>query len=128
MKAPSQFTSDTTHPTSLLTPVQQSRLTFFTNLIEQVMKHLDDKVLEDRILPVIYPILKWKKDFNKDLYESAHAAVLSVFAAQKPVSRELAGVYAKIMLEVTLVVCVYTCSIVYKLFLSLSPDRVILEQ
>ena len=67
------------------------------------MAHIDDKVLEADILPVIYPVLKWKKpEENKDMYESAHAAVLAVFSAQKTVSRELAGVYAQMLVDVSL--------------------------
>ncbi|KAI9262357.1 hypothetical protein BDA99DRAFT_510987 [Phascolomyces articulosus] len=98
--APSQFTMDQTHPISLLSPVQLSRLTYFTNLIEQVMSQLEDKVLEKDILPVIYPVLKWKKPAEKkDLYESAHSAVLAVFSSQKEISRELTGVYAPLLVE-----------------------------
>ncbi|KAI8142498.1 hypothetical protein BJV82DRAFT_669645 [Fennellomyces sp. T-0311] len=97
--APSQFTADRTHPISLLSSVQLSRLTFFTNLIEQVMGQIEDKVLEKDVLPVIYPVLKWKKPENKELYESAHSAVLAVFSAQKEVSRELTGVYAPLLVE-----------------------------
>lgn len=100
--APNQYTDDHRPSTSLLTSVQLSRLTFFTNLIEQVMTHIDDKVLEADILPVIYPVLKWKNpEENKDMYESAHAAVLAVFSAQKAVSRELAGVYAQMLVDVS---------------------------
>lgn len=70
------------------------------------MAHIDDKVLEADILPVIYPVLKWKKpEENKDMYESAHAAVLAVFSAQKGVSRELAGVYAQMLVDVSLFLC-----------------------
>ena len=98
--APSQFTTDRTHPISVLSPVQLSRLTYFTNLIEQVMSQLEDKVLENDILPVIYPILKWKNPENKELYESAHSAALAVFSAQKEVSRELTGIYAPLLVEV----------------------------
>ncbi|KAI9252734.1 hypothetical protein EDC94DRAFT_525562 [Helicostylum pulchrum] len=83
----------------LLSIVKQSRLTFFSDLVEQVMSSIDDTVLENDILPVIYPILKWKRIENKDLYESAHTAVISAFLAEKPVSRELAGVYSKILIE-----------------------------
>lgn len=61
---------------------------------------MDDKVLEADILPAIYPVLKWKKNESKDLYESAHAAILAIFASQKPISRELTGIYANILLEV----------------------------
>jgi hypothetical protein len=70
------------------------------NLAEQVMPELDEKVVEQDILPVLYPILKWKAIIDKDLYESAHAATLSIFAAQKPVSRELAGGYASLLINV----------------------------
>lgn len=65
------------------------------------MSSLDDDVLEKDILPVLYPILKWRRIENKDLYESAHTAVISAFLAEKPVSRELAGVYSKILIEVS---------------------------
>lgn len=65
------------------------------------MSSLDDEVLENDILPVLYPILKWKRIENKDLYESAHTAVISAFLAEKPVSRELAGVYSKILIDVS---------------------------
>ncbi|KAG2224556.1 hypothetical protein INT45_004401 [Circinella minor] len=97
--APSKFTTDRTHPISVLSPVQLSRLTYFTNLIEQVMSQLEDKVLENDILPVIYPVLKWKNPENKELYESVHSAALAVFSAQKEVSRELTGVYAPLLIE-----------------------------
>lgn len=70
------------------------------NLAEQVMPELDDLVVEQDILPVLYPVLKWKTIIDKDLYESAHAAALSIFAAQKPVSRELAGGYASLLINV----------------------------
>ncbi|KAI8885472.1 hypothetical protein K501DRAFT_245947 [Backusella circina FSU 941] len=93
------FTSDSTDTVELLSNLQQSRLTFFTDLVEQVVGPLDDKVFENDILPVIYPILKWKKVENKNLYESAHTAVISAFIAEKPVSRELAGVYGKILID-----------------------------
>lgn len=89
----------------LLSPVKQARLTFFTDLIEQVMPSIDDPVLENDILPVIYPVLKWKRIENKDLYESAHTAVISAFLAEKPVSRELAGVYSNILIEVRPIKC-----------------------
>ena len=74
-------------------------MTFFSDLIEQVMSQVDDEVLEKDILPVLYPVLKWRVIENKDLYESAHTAVISAFIAEKPVSRELAGVYSKILID-----------------------------
>ncbi|KAI8060355.1 hypothetical protein BC940DRAFT_312158 [Gongronella butleri] len=94
-----QFTVDQTPTTSLLSSTHSARLLFFMNMVEQVMDTLEDRVLDNDVLPVMYPILKWDTILDKDLYESAHAAVLSVFANQKPVSRELAGVYATILLD-----------------------------
>lgn len=82
--------------------MKQSRLTFFSDLIEQVMSSLDDEVLEKDILPILYPILKWRRIENKDLYESAHTAVISAFLVEKPVSRELAGVYSQILIDVNI--------------------------
>lgn len=72
-------------------------------MVEQVIGSIDDDVLENDILPVIYPILKWKRIANKDLYESAHTAVISAFLTEKSVSRELAGVYSNILIEVRVV-------------------------
>ncbi|ORZ05842.1 hypothetical protein BCR42DRAFT_427873 [Absidia repens] len=93
------YTSDQTPSTNIISHIQRCRLLFFMNLAEQVMPELDEQVLEQDILPVIYPILKWKTIIDKDLYESAHAATLSIFSAQKPVSRELAGGYASILIN-----------------------------
>ncbi|KAI9316799.1 hypothetical protein BX666DRAFT_1858328 [Dichotomocladium elegans] len=93
------LTVDQTHPTAMLSQLQLSRLTFFTNLTEQVMAYIDDNVLEQDILPVIYPILKWRKPESKDMYESAHAATLAVFSAKKDISREVSGIYAKILID-----------------------------
>ncbi|KAG0745993.1 hypothetical protein G6F57_008853 [Rhizopus arrhizus] len=93
------YTKDTTNTVELLSITKQTRLLFFTDLTEQVMKSIDDEVLEQHILPVIYPVLKWKRIENRDLYESAHTVVLNTFLTKKPVSRELAGVYAKILID-----------------------------
>lgn len=95
------YTKDTTNTVELLSITKQTRLLFFTDLTEQVMKSIDDEVLEQHILPVIYPVLKWKRIENRDLYESAHTVVLNTFLTKKPVSRELAGVYAKILIDVS---------------------------
>lgn len=62
------------------------------------MEVINDDVLEDDILPVIYQLLGHGQ--GKALFESAHAVVLGIFEAKKPVSRELACVYAKILIEV----------------------------
>lgn len=78
--------------------MQQTRVLFFVDLLEQVVDLINDSILENDILPVIYQLLG--DDHSKALFESAHAVVLSVFEAKKPVSRELACVYAKILIEV----------------------------
>ncbi|KAH8551542.1 hypothetical protein BGW37DRAFT_44021 [Umbelopsis sp. PMI_123] len=80
-----------------LTSVQQTRVLFFVDFLEQVVDLINDSILENEILPVIYQLLG--DDYSKALLESAHAVVLSVFEAKKPVSRELACVYAKILIE-----------------------------
>ncbi|KAI9279631.1 hypothetical protein BY458DRAFT_487868 [Sporodiniella umbellata] len=97
--AGSFYTKDTTPTVELLSRVQQTRLLFFTDLTEQVMKHLDDSVLEESILPVIYPILQWKQIENRALYESAHTVVIHIFLNEKPVAHALAGVYAKLLID-----------------------------
>ncbi|KAG2175163.1 hypothetical protein INT44_007651 [Umbelopsis vinacea] len=87
-----------TNRTLALTPVQQTRLLFFVDLLEQVVDLINDSILENDILPVIYQLLG-DGGHSKALFESAHAVVLSIFEAKKPVSRELACVYAKILIE-----------------------------
>ncbi|KAI8578442.1 hypothetical protein K450DRAFT_246816 [Umbelopsis ramanniana AG] len=86
-----------TNSTLALTSVQQTRVLFFVDLLEQVVDLINDSTLENDILPVIYQLLG--DDHSKALFESAHAVVLSIFEAKKPVSRELACVYAKILIE-----------------------------
>lgn len=88
----------TANSTLTLTPVQQTRALFFVDLLEQVVEVISDDILENNILPVIYQLLGDEQ--SKALFESAHAVILGVFEAKKPVSRELACVYAKILIEV----------------------------
>ena len=83
-----------------ISKTKQARLIFLTDLVEQVIKHVDDQVLEEDILPVIYPVLKWKTVENQALYESAHTVIISAFLAEKPISRELAAVYASLLIKV----------------------------
>ncbi|KAI8330404.1 hypothetical protein EDC96DRAFT_452165 [Choanephora cucurbitarum] len=82
-----------------ISKTKQARLIFLTDLVEQVIKHVDDQVLEEDILPVIYPVLKWKTVENQALYESAHTVIISTFVAEKPISRELAAVYATLLIK-----------------------------
>jgi hypothetical protein len=96
------YTNDITPAVELLSTVKQMRLLFFTDLLEQTVKSVDDAALEHQILPVIYPILKWKRVENKDLYESAHTVVISTFLAAKPVCSELSVAYADILIDVRL--------------------------
>ncbi|GAB5593923.1 hypothetical protein Unana1_08823 [Umbelopsis nana] len=87
----------TSNNTLALTPVQQTRVLYFVDLLEQVVELIKDDVLENDILPVIYQLLG--NDQSKALFESSHAVVLAIFEAKKPVSRELACVYAKILID-----------------------------
>ncbi|KAI8982120.1 hypothetical protein BDF20DRAFT_865035 [Mycotypha africana] len=97
--ATQKYLPDNTESYELLSMVKQTRLTFFTDLSEQVMQAIDERLFEEDILPVIYPILKWRRIENKALYESAHSCVISAFTSEKAVSKELAGVYGKILIE-----------------------------
>ncbi|KAI8985907.1 hypothetical protein BDB01DRAFT_786808 [Pilobolus umbonatus] len=97
--ASSNFVYDRVDSVELLSMIKQSRLTFFLDLVEQVMKDIDDSVFEKDILPVIYPVLKWRRIENKNLYESAHTVIISAFTAEKEVCMELAGVYAQILIN-----------------------------
>lgn len=90
----------TSNNTLALTPVQQTRVLYFVDLLEQVVELIKDDVLENDILPVIYQLLG--NDQSKALFESSHAVVLAIFEAKKPVSRELACVYAKILIDVSI--------------------------
>ncbi|KAI7872952.1 hypothetical protein BDF14DRAFT_51846 [Spinellus fusiger] len=85
-------------------PMSMSRpstcyLLFFTDLAEQTMKVVDDDVLENALLPCIYSLLKQTSPIPKKLYESAHTAMLSVMAAHKPIAREVASVYAQLLIH-----------------------------
>jgi hypothetical protein len=84
--------------TLALSEVQQKRVLFFVDLLEQVIESFNDNVLETDILPVIYQLLSDRD--NQALFESAHAVVLCIFEAKKPISRELACIYAKTLLDV----------------------------
>ncbi|RUS19332.1 hypothetical protein BC937DRAFT_87655 [Endogone sp. FLAS-F59071] len=85
-------------PHHLLTaPGHQHRLVFLLNLAEPLAKLLDDSVLERDVLPLLYPYLT--SSVNSELFESAHMFVLAVFAAKKPIAKELSSVYAKIIIE-----------------------------
>ncbi|RUS19331.1 hypothetical protein BC937DRAFT_87655 [Endogone sp. FLAS-F59071] len=78
-------------------PGHQHRLVFLLNLAEPLAKLLDDSVLERDVLPLLYPYLT--SSVNSELFESAHMFVLAVFAAKKPIAKELSSVYAKIIIE-----------------------------
>lgn len=85
-------------PCLLIAPAHQYRLVFLLNLAEPLAKLLDDPVLEHDVLPRLYPYLT--SSVNPELFESAHSLVLAVFAAKKPIAKELSSIYAKIIIEV----------------------------
>jgi hypothetical protein len=98
--APMLFIHDKQESIDILSMVKQSRLLFYTDICEQVMYKIDNGVIEKDILPVLYPILSWRRIENKNLYESAHAAVISIFTSEKPICNGLAGIYAAILIQV----------------------------
>ncbi|KAI8351006.1 hypothetical protein B0O80DRAFT_120348 [Mortierella sp. GBAus27b] len=78
-------------------PVRESRTLFFMNILERVMIAIDDKLLEDQLLPMVYPYLL--KNDQRDLFESAHSVVMAVFLTNKSIAKQVAPFYANLLLQ-----------------------------
>ncbi|KAG0264622.1 hypothetical protein BG011_006468 [Mortierella polycephala] len=78
-------------------PVMESRTLFFMNLLERVMIAIDEQFLEDQILPMVYPYLL--KNDQRDLFESAHSAIMAVFLTKKRIAKNVAPFYSNLLLQ-----------------------------
>ncbi|KAG0056436.1 hypothetical protein BGZ83_004943 [Gryganskiella cystojenkinii] len=78
-------------------PVLESRTLFFMNLLERVMVAVEESFLERELLPMVYPYLL--KNDQKDLFESAHSIVMSVFLTRKRIAQEVGPYYSNLLLQ-----------------------------
>ncbi|KAI8602978.1 hypothetical protein EDD21DRAFT_425652 [Dissophora ornata] len=78
-------------------PVMESRTLFFMNLLERVMITIEEGLLERQFLPMVYPYLL--KNDQRDLFESAHSVVMSVFLTNKKIAKEVAPFYSNLLLQ-----------------------------
>ncbi|KAG0007012.1 hypothetical protein BGZ65_012657 [Modicella reniformis] len=78
-------------------PVRESRTLFFMNFLERVMIAIEDRFLEDKLLPMVYPYLL--KNDQRDLFESAHSVVMAVFLTNKNIAKQLAPFYSNLLLQ-----------------------------
>ncbi|KAG0380378.1 hypothetical protein BGX24_008723 [Mortierella sp. AD032] len=78
-------------------PVMESRTLFFMNLLERVMVAIDGTLLEDQLLPLVYPYLL--KNDQRDLFESAHSVVMSVFLTNKRIAQQVAPFYSNLLIQ-----------------------------
>ncbi|KAG0364197.1 hypothetical protein BGZ54_007760 [Gamsiella multidivaricata] len=78
-------------------PVMESRTLFFMNLLERVMIAIDEGFLEHQLLPMVYPYLL--KNDQRDLFESAHSVVMSVFLTNKKIAKQVAPFYSNLLLK-----------------------------
>ncbi|KAF9124487.1 hypothetical protein BGW39_008183 [Mortierella sp. 14UC] len=78
-------------------PVMESRTLFFMNLLERVMVAIDETLLEDQLLPLVYPYLL--KNDQRDLFESAHSVIMSVFLTNKRIAQQVAPFYSNLLIQ-----------------------------
>ncbi|KAH7060219.1 hypothetical protein BKA57DRAFT_446608 [Linnemannia elongata] len=78
-------------------PVMESRTLFFMNLLERVMVAIDETLLEEQLLPLVYPYLL--KNDQRDLFESAHSVVMSVFLTNKRIAQQVAPFYSNLLIQ-----------------------------
>ncbi|KAF9369094.1 hypothetical protein CPB97_003926, partial [Podila verticillata] len=76
--------------------VMESRTLYFMNLLERLMPAIEEVFLEDKLLPLVYPYLL--KNDQKDLFESAHSVVMSVFLTNKRIAKNVAPFYSNLLL------------------------------
>ncbi|KAF8942592.1 hypothetical protein BGZ47_006329 [Haplosporangium gracile] len=78
-------------------PVMESRTLFYMNLLERVMVAIDETFLEEQLLPLVYPYLL--KNDQRDLFESAHSVVMSVFLTNKQIAQQVAPFYSNLLIQ-----------------------------
>ncbi|KAF8974951.1 hypothetical protein BGZ46_009556 [Entomortierella lignicola] len=78
-------------------PVLESRTLFFMNLLERLMIAIEEDFLEQQLLPLVYPYLL--KNDQRDLFESSHSVVMSVFLTNKKIAKQVAPFYSNLLLQ-----------------------------
>ncbi|ORY99573.1 hypothetical protein BCR41DRAFT_215499 [Lobosporangium transversale] len=81
----------------LYDPVMESRTLFYMNLLERIMIAIEEPFLEHELLPMVYPYLL--KNDQRDLFESAHSVIMSVFLTNKTIAKQLAPYYSNLLLQ-----------------------------
>lgn len=77
-------------------PMCRARVVYYLNMVEQVVSLMPDEQLE-AILRLLSPYLS---DSNHvDLFEASHSVVLAIFEKNQRISKTLAPVYVKIILD-----------------------------
>ncbi|CAG8561667.1 7373_t:CDS:10 [Paraglomus brasilianum] len=90
------FVTQQLKPSSGTTPAQKSKVAYYFLVIEQLMKVLDNNVVEE-VLIYLKLYLRDKTDMH--LFESAHAVMISIFANQKTIMIEIAPFYCDLLLD-----------------------------
>lgn len=81
---------------------RRAKATYYMDVAEQLIPSLSEPVIEAELLPICYPYLvsdESNDDAYRDAYESAHSVMLSVFASSKRVVKDLAPIYARLLLD-----------------------------
>lgn len=98
--------------------VERSRVTFYLNVAEQLMKSIPSNYVEDSILQACRPFVvshallcavtdalvccRYLEDPKyRDTFESAHSVLLAIFASGKECANDLAPWYTQLLLHVS---------------------------
>ncbi|KAG0332167.1 hypothetical protein BG004_001363 [Podila humilis] len=76
--------------------VMESRTLYYMNLLERLMPAIEEGFLKTKLLPLVYPYLL--KNDQKELFESAHSVVMSVFLTNKRIAKNVAPFYSNLLL------------------------------
>ncbi|KAF9433838.1 hypothetical protein BGZ76_008919 [Entomortierella beljakovae] len=77
--------------------VMESRTLFFMNLLERLMVAIEEGLLEQQLLPLVYPYLL--RNDQRELFESSHSVVMAVFLTNKKIARQVAPFYSNLLLQ-----------------------------
>ena len=77
-------------------PMSRARVVYYLNMVEQVVSLMPDEQLE-AILRLLSPYLS--DSDHVDLFEASHSVVLAIFERNQRISKTLAPLYVKIILD-----------------------------
>ncbi|CAG8476545.1 399_t:CDS:10 [Ambispora gerdemannii] len=78
-------------------PMAENRIIFYFLVAEQIMKVLEDSIVERELLPTL--CLYLTDNSNLYLFESAHSTVLAIYITQKSISKDFSSYYSNLLLE-----------------------------